>query len=68
MQDYLIQFASTLDPNGNVNLSWPKYDNANRSMVSFGGTTTSPNLSVIADSYREDPISFVIDLSLSAPA
>ena len=64
--DLFIHFANTLDPNGAANISqnWPKYDNDNPVLLDFSCNTS---LGLTNDTYREDPIKFLINLNLNIP-
>ena len=64
--DIFIRFANTLDPNGAANISqnWPKYDNDNPVLLDFSRNTS---LGLTNDTYREDPIKFLINLNLNIP-
>jgi carboxylesterase type B len=42
LTDYLINFATTLDPNGRTVPSWPKYTTANPNMMTFLDGRTFP--------------------------
>lgn len=56
-QDYLINFASTYNPNGkNTNnlIYWPKWNKQNYSMLQFDPSGIT--LSLIRDDYRKVPI------------
>ena len=68
MRAYLIGFTNILDPNGGGNTFWPKYNTTTRSMLSFDGLDILPTRSIIGDTYRDEPLAFISDLSVSAPA
>ncbi|KAI0628178.1 carotenoid ester lipase precursor [Trametes polyzona] len=73
MTDFLVRFVATLDPNergrhGAANSSgvhWPAYTARERRMLAFAeGNAT---LEVIRDTYREEAMEFVTQLSLEHP-
>ncbi|KAJ8481682.1 hypothetical protein ONZ51_g5842 [Trametes cubensis] len=66
MADYLIRFATTLDPNGHGAFHWPQYTNENPQLLTF--QDGSIPLKVGLDTYRSAPIAYVAKLSLTYPA
>ncbi|KAI0656712.1 carotenoid ester lipase precursor [Cubamyces menziesii] len=66
MADYLIRFATTLDPNGHGTFHWPQYTNENPQLLTF--QDGSIPLKVGLDTYRSAPIAYVANLSLTYPA
>ena len=66
MADYLIRFATTLDPNGHGTFHWPQYTNENPQLLTF--QDGSIPLKVGLDTYRSAPIAYVAKLSLTYPA
>ena len=66
MADYLIRFATTLDPNGHGAFHWPQYTNENPQLLTF--QDGSIPLKVGLDTYRSAPIAYVANLSLTYPA
>ena len=65
MQDYLIRFAATLDPNGDGAPYWPRYTNDAKQMLAF--SDTEPKLSIMLDTYREEQMAYLTKLSLADP-
>ncbi|KAJ7101537.1 carotenoid ester lipase precursor [Mycena belliarum] len=65
MTDYLINFVTTLDPNGRTVPSWPGYTTANPNMMTFldGLFPTT----ITQDTYRKDSIAFLTDATLQFP-
>ncbi|KAF8485466.1 carotenoid ester lipase precursor [Gautieria morchelliformis] len=64
---YLINFATNLDPNGFCLFSWPTWNLQTRSMLTFlGGFKLIPK-TILPDTFREDPINFIIQLALKYP-
>jgi acetylcholinesterase len=66
LTDYIIYFTRNLDPNGNLDISWPKYDLRNPKVLAF---EDDPILPVVVedDTYRIDPLEFVANISLLHP-
>ncbi|KAI0036079.1 Alpha/Beta hydrolase protein [Vararia minispora EC-137] len=66
MTDYLVRFATTLDPNGgNTNASqiyWPQYTFDEPKMLTF---LDEDSLAITEDTFRKEGIQIIIDLSLS---
>ncbi|PPQ85181.1 hypothetical protein CVT25_004188 [Psilocybe cyanescens] len=67
MQDYLIRFASTLNPNSKSLLSfqWPKYDLKNRQLLAFLDGIIP--LEITPDTYRQDAMNFLTTVTLANP-
>ncbi|KAJ3759224.1 Alpha/Beta hydrolase protein [Lentinula raphanica] len=65
MADYLIRFATTLDPNGNTGIEWPQYTTASPNMLQFNDGLIPLTLSL--DNYRESALSFTAQLMLVNP-
>ena len=67
MTDYFVRYVTYLDPNGNngpdVAVVWPEYDtDAPQLLTLLDGDTP---LVISNDTYREDPIKYVIQLELA---
>jgi len=69
MTDYLVRFATTLDPNdGNKNateIEWPRYTLETRKMLTFLDGT--PSLTITEDTYREKAMEVMTDIFLVNP-
>jgi len=66
MTDYLVRFASNLDPNGNTGIEWPRYSAAaSRQLLTFLDGSTP--LALENDTFRAQGIEAVIQLSLAYP-
>lgn len=63
--DYLIRFASTLDPNGDGAPEWPRYMNDKPLMLTFNDAQPAFNLT--PDTYRSEEIELLVQLSLADP-
>ncbi|KAI0645330.1 carotenoid ester lipase precursor [Trametes meyenii] len=66
MADYLIRFASTLNPNGDGAFHWPRYTQDNPQLLTFQDGEVPLALSL--DTYRAEAIDYVTELSLAYPA
>ncbi|KZP26795.1 alpha beta-hydrolase [Athelia psychrophila] len=65
LADYLINFVTNLDPNGDTNVPWPQYTTSSPNMLTF---YDDPNaLNVTQDTYREAQIAYLIELTLAHP-
>ncbi|KAH9024966.1 carotenoid ester lipase precursor [Lactarius hengduanensis] len=66
LTDYFIYFARNLNPNGDLEIPWPRYDVRNPTALVF---QDSPFFPVItgADDYRIGPLNFIANLSLLHP-
>ncbi|PIL25483.1 hypothetical protein GSI_13373 [Ganoderma sinense ZZ0214-1] len=69
LTDYVIQFATTLDPNGgsgsNRTIPWPRYDPAARQMLLV--LDGEEPLAIGRDDAREEAMEFIVALSLKYP-
>ncbi|THH21429.1 hypothetical protein EW146_g170 [Bondarzewia mesenterica] len=65
MTDYLIRFATNLDPNGNTGISWPKYTNSTPQLLTFLDGLVP--LTITQDTYREEGMALLMQLSLESP-
>jgi hypothetical protein len=62
LRDYLIHFATHLDPNGGSSHPWPQYTTASPKIM----TLLTPNGSNITqDTYRADGLKFITQLTLA---
>ncbi|KAI0349936.1 carotenoid ester lipase precursor [Trametes cingulata] len=66
MTDYLIRFATTLDPNGDGAFRWPRYTNEDPLLLTFQDGYVPLSLSL--DTYRAAAMEYVTKLSLAYPA
>lgn len=64
--DYVIYFTRNLDPNGNLEVSWPQYDLQDPQVLIFQDDPLFPIITG-NDNYRTDPLNFVANLSLLRP-
>ncbi|KAM5544446.1 hypothetical protein V8D89_002106 [Ganoderma adspersum] len=65
MTDFLVRFVNTLDPNGGREIHWPEYSPEAPQLLAFVEGT--PNLTIIADTFRKEAMDFVTQLSLAEP-
>ncbi|KAI0265664.1 carotenoid ester lipase precursor [Gloeopeniophorella convolvens] len=65
LTDYLIQFATNLNPNGGSSPHWPQYTTASPQLMTFldGLIPTT----ITQDTYRADQFNFLTQLSLEFP-
>jgi acetylcholinesterase len=66
LTDYIIYFTRNLDPNGNLENSWPQYDLQDPKALIFQDDLLFPMI-VGDDNYRANPLEFVANLSLLHP-
>jgi len=66
LADYIIYFTRNLDPNGNLQISWPKYDLRNPKALVFQDDAIF-RMVVEDDNYRINPLEFVANISLLHP-
>ncbi|KAI0044198.1 carotenoid ester lipase precursor [Auriscalpium vulgare] len=65
MTDYLVRFATNLDPNGGSNLNWPKYTTASPNLLTFLDGLVPQTIT--PDTYRADGFTYLTQLSLQHP-
>ncbi|KAJ7660449.1 carotenoid ester lipase precursor [Mycena rosella] len=65
MTDYLINFATNLDPNGKTVPNWPGYTTAAPNMMTFLDGLFPTTIS--QDTYRADAMNFLTQLTLEFP-
>jgi acetylcholinesterase len=66
LTDYLIHFATNLDPNGGSSVQWPQYTTSSRQLLTFLDDPVT-NVTITQDTYRTDGMEFVTKLSLAHP-
>ncbi|TEB38537.1 carotenoid ester lipase [Coprinellus micaceus] len=66
MNDYVIYFANNLDPNTGSGVNWPQYTNDSLAMYTFLDRE-SQDIEITQDTYRQQPIQILTNLSLQYP-
>ncbi|KAH9178044.1 carotenoid ester lipase precursor [Lactarius sanguifluus] len=64
LTDYLIHFATNLDPNGGSSPQWPQYTTSTRKLLTLLDSQVK-NITITQDTYRSDGIDFITELSLT---
>ena len=65
LQDYLIRFAATLDPNGDGAVEWPLYTNEAPSLLMLNDG--DPAVNVTMDDFRVEAMAFLTELCVADP-
>ncbi|KAG7088671.1 hypothetical protein E1B28_012643 [Marasmius oreades] len=65
MTDYLVRFATNLDPNGDTGIYWPKYTTAAPSLLTF--KTGIQPLEITQDAYREEALKVATRVLMEHP-
>ncbi|PIL28506.1 hypothetical protein GSI_08544 [Ganoderma sinense ZZ0214-1] len=65
LQDYLIRFAATLDPNGEGAPTWPRYTTASPEMLTLNDA--EPTINITLDTFRYEQMEYLTKLSLADP-
>nr|VWO96114.1 Ku70 protein [Ganoderma boninense] len=65
LQDYLIRFATTLDPNGDGAVEWPRYTNKEPSLLTLNDG--DPAVNITQDVFRAEAMAFLTELCLEDP-
>ncbi|KAJ7599913.1 carotenoid ester lipase precursor [Mycena floridula] len=63
LEDYLINFVATLNPNGNSVATWPQYTTAAPNLMTFHDDILFPT-TITQDTYRKDAMAFLINVTL----
>jgi acetylcholinesterase len=66
LTDYLIHFATNLDPNGGSSPQWPQYTTSSRELLTFLDDPVM-NLTITQDTYRTEGMEFITKLLLARP-
>ncbi|KAF8262660.1 carotenoid ester lipase precursor [Lactarius quietus] len=66
LTDYLIHFATNLDPNGGASAQWPQYTTSSRKLLTLLDDPVT-NITITQDTYRTDGMEFLTRLSLAHP-
>ena len=66
LQDYVIHFVNGLNPNFGSKglLQWPQYDLSSKQLVTF---LDGNNLTITEDTFREDAVKLIQELSSKSP-
>jgi hypothetical protein len=68
LTDFLIQFATNLDPNGILSPHWPRYTTSSPQLMTLLGNqleVTNHNRTITLDTFRVEGIEFISNLSLT---
>ncbi|GLB38555.1 putative type-B carboxylesterase lipase family protein [Lyophyllum shimeji] len=65
MADYLIRFATNLDPNDNTGLQWPKYTVSNPKLLTFLDGLIP--VTITDDTYRAEAMAYLTNVTLAHP-
>ena len=66
LTDYLIHFATNLDPNGGSSPPWLQYTTASRQLLTLLDGPVN-NVTITQDTYRTHGMEFMTELSLTHP-
>ncbi len=66
LTDFLIHFATNLDPNGGSSPQWPKYTTSSPQVMTFLENQAT-NTTITLDDYRVDGMEFLTEFSLANP-
>ncbi|KAM5543204.1 hypothetical protein V8D89_003078 [Ganoderma adspersum] len=65
LQDYLIRFAATLDPNGDGAVEWPQYTNEAPNLLTLN--SGDPAVNITKDDFRAEAMAYLTGLSVADP-
>ena len=66
LTDFLIHFATYLDPNCGLSPEWPRYSTSSPQLMTFLDGQTS-NRTITLDTFRAEGIELLTNLSLASP-
>ncbi len=66
LTNYLIQFATNLDPNGGLSPQWPRYTTSSPQLMTLVDSQVT-NRTITLDTYRVEAMKFLTKLSLTHP-
>ncbi|KAH9060195.1 Alpha/Beta hydrolase protein [Lactarius vividus] len=66
LTDYLIHFATNLDPNGRLSPQWPQYTTRSRQLMTLVDSQVT-NRTITLDRYRVEGMELLANLSLAHP-
>ncbi|KAJ7886362.1 Alpha/Beta hydrolase protein [Mycena leptocephala] len=67
LTDYLINFVTNLDPNGPTVPAWPGYTTEAPNLMTFSDLIGQPKTQVTQDTFREEAMKVLTDVSLQFP-
>ncbi|KAF7976786.1 hypothetical protein HWV62_5628 [Athelia sp. TMB] len=67
LQDYLINFANNLNPNGHTVPEWPQYEATSRKLLTFVDGAAFNATTISQDTYRADALTGLTAISLKYP-
>ena len=65
LQDYLVRFVATLDPNGDGAFEWPRYTTG--TPLLFTVNDGQPVLNITRDDFREEAMAYLTELGVANP-
>ena len=65
LQDYLIRFAATLNPNGDGAVEWPQYTNEAPNLLTLN--SGDPAVNITKDVFRAEAMAYLTGLSVADP-
>ena len=66
LTDYLINFATNLDPNGGLSPRWPQYTLKSRQLMTLVDSQAT-NRTITKDAYRVEGMELLTNISLKHP-
>ena len=67
LQDYLINFAYNLNPNGHTVPEWPQYEVASKMLLTFVDGAAPNATEITEDTYRAEALAGLTAISLKYP-
>ena len=66
LTDFLIQFATHLNPNGVLNPEWPRYNTSSPQLMTLLDSPVT-NRTITSDTYRVEGMEFITKLNFKYP-
>ena len=67
LQDYLVRFVATLDPNGGGAPEWPRYTTDAPLLLTVNDGVPAMTVNLTRDDFREEAMAYLTELTLAEP-
>ncbi|KAM5544351.1 hypothetical protein V8D89_002011 [Ganoderma adspersum] len=67
LQDYLVRFVATLDPNGDGAFEWPRYTRDAPLLLTVNDGVPAITVNLTRDDFREEAMAYLTELTVAEP-
>ncbi|PIL25406.1 hypothetical protein GSI_13296 [Ganoderma sinense ZZ0214-1] len=67
LQDYLVRFVATLDPNGDGAFEWPRYTSDAPFLLTVNDGEPAMTVNLTRDDFREEAMAYLTALTVAEP-